>query len=541
MSDAPDFTLAGHMTLIGTIIMLPIDVQGSTIMMPIDIQGQTVNVAIDIAAQSIGNIAIDIAAQSVGNVAVNIAASAITLNVAIQSSAVTLNVAIQSSAVTLNVNISSQSAFNLNVNLAASAITLNVNISSQSAFNLNVNIAASAVTLNVAIQSSAVTLNVAIQSSAVTLNVAITGSVTLNVAIQSSAVTLNVAITGSVTLNVNISSQSAFNLNVNLAASAVTLDVDIAAQTVDLNIKTSGGTNIVIDKLTQGAFTGRSVDLRNDNGVTTPTAPPNSVTNTTYKGKHFPRGCRGSVDWISIYCKRTGSGTLTLSVAPYPGAGAVWTIAITPGSSWDWKSGTVNKMWNYDSMFIWVSACSSDVSYGRDSTVPTDAFTSADSGVTWAAEAYRYFIWVGSRGQTVGDLPVSGTLNTIEIPSISAERMYASQTVTGGAGEVTMKEVLGAGASVFLLISVSAATNSHNAQLKVYCDGVCVWFFTPYGLNGDGFTASTMPIALLKYAENGDCIVFLTLPFKFRRSLKLTIAVSTSTGCWIDGTANLLA
>jgi len=98
MGDYPDYT--SLMQIIGSDIMVPIDVQAAYIMMPVDIQAQYVTLDIDIVAQSVGNIAIDIAAQSIGNIAVNIAASAITLNVAIQSSAVTLNVNITAQTLT---------------------------------------------------------------------------------------------------------------------------------------------------------------------------------------------------------------------------------------------------------------------------------------------------------------------------------------------------------------------------------------------------------------------------------------------------------
>jgi len=151
MADYPDYT--SLMQIIGSDIMVPIDVQAAYIMMPIDIQAQYVTLEIDIIAQSVGNIAIDIAAQTLGNIAVNIAASAVTLNVsiasiaggvtfnigtvsgtvnvAIQSSAVTLNIAIQSSAVTLNVNIT-----NTTINVSGSVTatisgTVSINITAQ--------------------------------------------------------------------------------------------------------------------------------------------------------------------------------------------------------------------------------------------------------------------------------------------------------------------------------------------------------------------------------------------------------------------------
>lgn len=75
MADYPDYTQLFN--LVGSDIMVPIDIQGSDIMLPIDIQAQYVTLEIDIVAQTVGNIAIDLAAQSIGNIAVDISAQTI--------------------------------------------------------------------------------------------------------------------------------------------------------------------------------------------------------------------------------------------------------------------------------------------------------------------------------------------------------------------------------------------------------------------------------------------------------------------------------
>jgi hypothetical protein len=75
MGDYPDYT--DLVQLIGTDIMVPMDIQASYIMLPVDIQAQYATLEIDIVAQSVGNIAIDLAAQSIGNIAVDINAQTI--------------------------------------------------------------------------------------------------------------------------------------------------------------------------------------------------------------------------------------------------------------------------------------------------------------------------------------------------------------------------------------------------------------------------------------------------------------------------------
>ena len=106
--DYPDYT--SLMQVIGSDIMVPIDLQASYIMMPIDMQAAYIQMPVDIqsqyitldinietseatldvdiVAQTVGNIAIDIAAQSAGNLTVDISAQTvgdITINFNAQS------------------------------------------------------------------------------------------------------------------------------------------------------------------------------------------------------------------------------------------------------------------------------------------------------------------------------------------------------------------------------------------------------------------------------------------------------------------------
>lgn len=92
VKDYPDWT--DSIQVIGTDIMMPIDLQGAYIMMPIDIQAQYIDLKIDIVAQSIGNIAIDLVAQTVGDITVDIKAQTIgnlVIDIEAQSVGIVLN------------------------------------------------------------------------------------------------------------------------------------------------------------------------------------------------------------------------------------------------------------------------------------------------------------------------------------------------------------------------------------------------------------------------------------------------------------------
>ncbi len=156
--------------------------------------------------------------------------------------------------------------------------------------------------------------------------------------------------------------------------------------------------------------------LWNDNEVEAPDAPPSFWTGVEDKGKFFPRGCRGHIETIWVYCRRGAAGDIRLSYSPHPSFGRFGTFTITPGADWAWVPVTVNRFWDYDSLFIWLWDVDADVEWGYDVALPYDGWESPDDEATWAAGDYRPFIRVVIKGETPGDVPVSGIVNTIALP-----------------------------------------------------------------------------------------------------------------------------
>jgi hypothetical protein len=272
-----------------------------------------------------------------------------------------------------------------------------------------------------------------------------------------------------------------------------------------------------------------------------------STYNLTYKrGKFFPRGCRGFINTIEIYCDNSDSAshTFTIKLSPMPGMGpvATFTLSVSGGASATWRSVTVKMFWNYDSLFIWVSSDSD--SYGQlafDVGTPSDFYSSSDE-VTWTWSTYRWWFRANFTGETVGDLPVSGTVNTIGIPSVSSQSESLSTTIPGTT-EKTLLTFSGAGECDTVYFYVAAATDSHLLKLRVYCDGNLAYEASPNIVNLRGFTASTPNISLLKYADNGICAVLLTKVFKFRRELRIAAYAPTSNsqGCLAWALPSLIA
>ena len=323
-----------------------------------------------------------------------------------------------------------------------------------------------------------------------------------------------------------------------IVAQATNIAVDIAAQTVDINIKTSGGVNLVIDKFTQTAYLERRSTLSNDNGVTTPTAPPSSLTATTYKGKYFAILCRGMLKTLQIYCKRTGAGTLTLAYSIGPNIGEVGSVEITPGADWDWKSASVNKYWNYAPLFIWVKSCDADVSYGYDTAGDPDGHTSTDSGVTWTSEDRRYFIRALMTMQPVGVLQVGGVVNTIEIPSLTSTRQLQPLADIEPSETRYDTPQVGAGETLIVMFIAPEDVDRDDLVPHILCDGVPVlplavtmtsWQTYYMTTTTPGITIGVWDDVLPRY------VLIVTIPYPFKRELKVgfTNTGAANRGGWV--------
>ncbi|MBA7570879.1 hypothetical protein ES708_12635 [subsurface metagenome] len=129
MGDYPDYT--DLMQILGSDVMIPMDIQASYVMMPIDIQGQVTELKIDIVTQTLTELKVDIAAQTIENLNINIAAQAADVNVSITNA--TINV---SGSVTIigtpSVNISGTPTVNISgtpsINIASitAGVTFNI-------------------------------------------------------------------------------------------------------------------------------------------------------------------------------------------------------------------------------------------------------------------------------------------------------------------------------------------------------------------------------------------------------------------------------
>ena len=267
----------------------------------------------------------------------------------------------------------------------------------------------------------------------------------------------------------------------------------------------------------------------NDNNVEAPDDPPLGTVGTVYIGKFFTRGCRGMLEELQIYCRGPAASTMTLRYSPHPCLGPFGEVIITPGLAWGWVGAVVEEMWNYDSLFVWVHECDAVVSWGYDIEPPYDDHRSFDGGATWTDRAARPFIRAVMTGETPGDVPVSGIVNTIEIPSTAGQRATDLVNVPNGVPtEICRFE--GAGTLLetildFATAVVPAAGVTYTMLLT--CDNGVSMNWNNRQLT-QSLVATTGRCSCGEFIQlEGHTYMYVRVPIKFRRLIILT-ATQTS-------------
>jgi len=278
--------------------------------------------------------------------------------------------------------------------------------------------------------------------------------------------------------------------------------------------------------------TERRSTTSNDNDVTAPTAPPLFYTGEKDIGKFFSRGCRGKIEEVQIYCRRTGAGQLRLALTTHPCAGPIQLELITPGPTWAWVSGINQRMWNYDSLFIYVYECDADVSWGYDAGLPPDGHEATLDSANWGMLSIRPFIRIIYSSETPGDVPVSGIVNAIDMPSESSYRSMENQNIPAGI-ETILTTRDGMGYCDLIMFWVAANPSSQLTHFRVYCDGAVVLAEVFNSLNARGFTPQTPGVSLTNYVVNGLCALLITKRLDFRRN------ISTSAECVLAQTVTV--
>lgn len=170
--------------------------------------------------------------------------------------------------------------------------------------------------------------------------------------------------------------------------------------------------------------------IQNDNA----TAPilPNDYDTINYRGKFFHRGCHGWIESITLFIRNLGAAqNVTVGIANFPDAteDSSYVVNCPPGDNW--VTFDVQQQWNYDGLFVYVSAHGANTSLAFDVDEParnhdayrdtsalidgTGPYTRVFTAVDPLARASRRYHIRVNVSQSVGDVPVTGFVNIKEV------------------------------------------------------------------------------------------------------------------------------
>jgi hypothetical protein len=305
-----------------------------------------------------------------------------------------------------------------------------------------------------------------------------------------------------------------------------------------VNIQTAAVDNIIIDKLTVGAVKERRTILEN-NGTTASFMNQNA---SYWRGKFFPRGARGYIREIQVYCRNLAADVdaLTVAIGHRPNMGflliRINVIEVPANSPPAWRSYTVNRLHNYDSLFVAVKAVT-DVraEIGYDTETDLDNWDSTD-GVTWTPADRRIWIRVVYAALTVGDVPIAGTINTVTIPNTIGDLHEGSWSNLDGGAYLNIIDInrrMGQISCLVLKIEQSAGTVTPNkVRLKWIIDGdeyedTLDYYVKPF----IGAAMNSTGIAVLQYDPvNNAYTVAFNKPLPFQRQMRLYVYNDAAAG-----------
>lgn len=354
--------------------------------------------------------------------------SDITVPISIQASSVVIDVNI-TSAVTLDVNITG--SVTLDVNITGSSVTLDVNITG--AVTLDVNITGSSVTLDINITSplsASGNIKTSIEESIqIDVNIA-ASSVTLNVAITSSSVTLDVNITGSVTLDVNITG-STVALDVNIKSQTVDLDVNIKSQSVTLNVQVQGQASVSIDNASV------YLNVHNQNIKMTATGHTSSSP-TEYAAiysatRYFTlfRDMMGLIYRLGIWIRNPTTSDIDITFRlknSYDAAPLIERTVTVPAGHDGFvyavtlATDTPRIWWHYDTLILEYQPSADGLEIGKGD------WTNFGIGIAGPTGAHSVAVDLLILLEGGGSIPVSGTVNTINIPNRTTKVSFSGTT-----------------------------------------------------------------------------------------------------------------
>jgi len=258
------------------------------------------------------------------------------------------------------------------------------------------------------------------------------------------------------------------------------------------------------------------------------------------RGKFFTRGMRGFLEDIEIYCADplAAGGGIRVHIAPFPESGSshMADIVVPAGGAAEWRAATFDLFWNYDSMFVWwVEAAAGDVEYAYDAGQPWDGYAGLPEGIIWTTQNRRYWTRVLMAGETPGDVPVSGTLNVVLLPNLTATMDAVNHAIPGPGWEDVIPGVYTMGKLTSLSMSIAETLGvvpPANMEINITTDEITHTLTVEEiidAVEGVINTPSPISMGIITPLTNTYQVNF-SVEFPFRRMLRVRVNNTAAVG-----------
>jgi len=341
------------------------------------------------------------------------------------------------------------------------------------------------------------------------------------------------------TVKVDISAQSLDKVDVNFVSQEADINVNVTNSSLNVNVQGTADVNIakasVYLNVKQDDYLGQKLHIENFS-LSSANIDIN-LYNNRY-GFWFMHRARGFIERVRLYAKNiTGSDqTITIRICIAPKRPAILTLSATiPASQteYDYVDVTgINCLWNYDTIYVEIEGPDGIYLRGKSGLWGEGGFRNdnVDGIVPWI------MVWLAPG--TRGDIPVSGTVNTIQIPNTTSSAVKAGTSVPASSSE-TLIDISATGTVKWLAVSFEG-TDSQLAKVQIEVDDVLIWDMSisdTYRRLGfsQGGAGSVVYITQYDTTNNYYAIVFNNA-FSFKRRFKVTVK-NESTSNSITATA----
>ncbi len=380
--------------------------------------------------------------------------------------------------------------------------------------------------------SESITLNVIVQSGSVDANLkSVDPSVVITVQVQSGNLDVNIkTVSPDVTFNVTVQSGTIDanlknvdpTVTINVKVTNTPVDVNIYSQSTTLNVNVQGTASVSIDNATVYLNVKRDIS---EPAVQTFESFPIDQRDTDLDlggaGRSFylHHGARGAIDNIQIYVKNTTGAdqTVTVEVGIRQDLPPLFTLTTTvTASETDYVRKTLvfAQLWDYDSIAITVKSASGVYIAGK-----TAWGHGGYKGGTFQAPDYIPYVKIVWSGKPAGYLPVSGTVNTIQIPNTSAAQEAVDIVVPAKSTKTAIK-IEGTGRLKY----VFAWMLNPNVFVRILVDDKLIENMNPESLNKLNVIKERTGWRLLHYsASASEYGMDYILELPFRKSLEIRL------------------